>query len=133
MLRRVAPQRRFERDVLQDGGILAFRNVAAKARPALLEPLDDVEVLAPEDALGDVMGDLSGRRGQILGTETDGRLTKVTAIVPQSELYKYSTTLHSMTHGRGTFHRKFHGYVEAPSEVVAKVVAELKTESAKAS
>jgi elongation factor G len=110
-------------------GILAFRNVASNARPALLEPLDDIEVLAPEDALGDVMGDLSGRRGQILGTETDGRLTKVTAIVPQSELYKYSTTLHSMTHGRGTFHRKFHGYVEAPAEVVKKVIDDSKVEA----
>ena len=114
-------------------GILAFRNVASKARPALLEPLDDIEVLAPEDALGDVMGDLSGRRGQILGTETDGRLTKVTAIVPQSELYRYSTTLHSMTHGRGTFHRKFRGYVEAPAEVVKKVIDDSKTEATAAS
>jgi elongation factor G len=109
-------------------GILAFRNVAPQARPALLEPLDDVEVWTPEDTLGDVMGDLSGRRGQILGTEQDGRLTKITAIVPQSELYKYSTTLHSMTHGRGTFHRKFHGYVEAPPEVAAKVAEDTKAE-----
>ena len=113
-------------------GILAFRNVAAKAHPILLEPLDDVEVLVPEDALGEVMGDLSGRRGQILGTETAGRLTKVTAIVPQAELYRYSTMLHSMTHGRGTFHRSFHGYVEAPAEVVARVAEESKKEAVKA-
>ncbi len=107
-------------------GILAFKNVAPKARPVLLEPLDDVAIWVPEESLGDVMGDLSGRRGQILGTEPDGRLTKITAIVPQSELYKYSTTLHSMTHGRGTFHRSFHGYVEAPSEVVSAVAEESK-------
>ena len=105
-------------------GILAFRNVAPRCRPILLEPLMDVEVWSPDDVLGDVMGDLSARRGQILGTEQDGRLTKVKAIVPEAELYKYSTTLHSITHGRGTYRQKFHGYVEAPPEVAAKVAAD---------
>ncbi|HXE57663.1 MAG TPA: elongation factor G [Gemmatimonadales bacterium] len=105
-------------------GILAFRNVAPKCRPVLLEPLMDVEVLAPGDVLGDVMGDLSARRGQILGTEQAGRLTKVLAIVPEAELYRYSTALHSLTHGRGTFRQKFRGYAEAPPEVAAKVAAE---------
>lgn len=105
-------------------GILAFRNVAPKCRPILLEPLTDVEVWTPDDVLGDVMGDLSSRRGQILGTEADGRLTKVKAIVPEAELYKYSTTLHSITHGRGTYRQKFHGYVEAPPDVANKVAAE---------
>jgi elongation factor G len=69
-------------------GILAFKNNAPKCRPVLLEPLMEVSVWTPDDRLGDVMGDLSGRRGQILGTEQDGRLTKVKAIVPESELYK---------------------------------------------
>jgi elongation factor G len=105
-------------------GILGFRNVAPKCKPILLEPLMDVEVWTPEDALGDVMGDLSSRRGQILGTESDGRLTKVRAIIPESELYKYATTLHSVTHGRGTYRQSFHGYVEAPPEVAAKIAAE---------
>ncbi|HUL70524.1 MAG TPA: elongation factor G [Gemmatimonadales bacterium] len=110
-------------------GILAFRNVSPKCRPVLLEPLMDVESFAPEDVLGDVMGDLSSRRGQILGTETDGRLTKVKAIVPAAELYRYATTLHSITHGRGTFHQKFHGYAEAPPEVTAKVAEEHQKET----
>jgi len=105
-------------------GILAFRNVAPKCRPILLEPLVDLGVWTPDDVLGDVMGDLSARRGQILGTEPDGRLTKVRAILPEAELYKYSTTLHSITHGRGTHRQKFHGYAEAPPEVAAKVAAE---------
>ncbi len=105
-------------------GILAFKTVAPKARPVLLEPLVDVEVWTPDDVLGDVMGDLSARRGQILGTEADGRLTRVRAVVPEAELYRYSTTLHSITHGRGTFHKRFHGYVEAPPDVTAKVAAE---------
>ncbi|HUF36257.1 MAG TPA: elongation factor G [Gemmatimonadales bacterium] len=110
-------------------GILAFRNVAPKCRPILLEPLVDLEVWTPDDVLGDVMGDLSARRGQILGTEQDGRLIKVRAVLPEAELYKYSTTLHSITHGRGTHRQKFHGYAEAPPEVAAKVAAENQKET----
>ncbi|MEZ4413285.1 MAG: elongation factor G [Gemmatimonadales bacterium] len=109
-------------------GILAFRNVAPNARPVLLEPLADLEVWTPEDVLGDVMGDLSARRGQILGTALDGRLTKVQAVVPESELYRYTTTLYSITHGRGTFRHSFHGYVEAPPDVAARVAEEHKEE-----
>jgi len=107
-------------------GIMAFRNVAPKARPVLLEPIVKVEILTPSELMGDVMGDLSPRRGQILSTESVGRLTKISALVPQAELYKYSTALHSMTHGRGTHREKFHGYAEAPSDVAAKVAAENK-------
>jgi elongation factor G len=114
-------------------GILAFRNVAAKARPVLLEPLVEVTVWAPDELLGDVMGDLSARRGQILGTEPDGRLTKVRAIVPEAELYRYSTTLHSITHGRGMHREKVHGYAEAPPEVATRVAAENEKEHAVAS
>jgi len=107
-------------------GILGFRNVAPKARPVLLEPVMMVEVFTPSEMLGDVLGDLSPRRAQILSTDTSGRLTKVNALVPQAELFKYSTALHSMTHGRGTHREKFHGYAEAPGEVAAKVAAENK-------
>ena len=109
-------------------GILAFRTVAPKARPVLLEPLHDVTVRVPAEYLGDVMGDLSARRGQILGTEPDGRLTVIRGIVPEAEMYKYATTLHSITHGRGTFHQQFHSYAEAPPEVTAKVASENKKE-----
>jgi len=105
-------------------GIQAWRNVSPKCRPVLLEPLMEVTVWTPDDTLGTVMGDLSGRRGQILGSEADGRLTQVRAIVPEAELYKYSTTLHSMTHGRGTYRAKFHTYAEAPPDVTAKVAEE---------
>ena len=84
MLRRVVPRCRFERDVVQDGRHpgLSERG-ATKARPVLLEPLLDVTVWTPGEILGDVMGDLSSRRGQILGTDTEGRLTRVKAIVPR--------------------------------------------------
>jgi elongation factor G len=110
-------------------GILAFRAVSAKCRPVLLEPLVDVEIWTPDDVLGDVMGDLSARRGQILGTEPDGRLTKIRGIVPEAELYRYSTTLHSITHGRGAYRYRFHSYAEAPPEVAAKVAAEHEKEA----
>jgi len=108
--------------------ILAFRGVSERCKPVLLEPIVAIETSTPEECLGDVMGDLSSRRGQILGTAREGRLTKVKALVPEAELYRYSTTLHSITHGRGTHHEEPHGYAEAPPEVAAKVAAEQKKE-----
>ncbi len=109
-------------------GILAFRTVAEKSRPVLLEPVLQVDVLTPDNNLGEVMGDLSSRRGQILGTEPDGRLQKIRALVPEAELYKYSTQLHSMTHGRGTFRASFASYQEVPPDVAQKVAAEREKE-----
>ncbi len=106
-------------------GILAFKNVAPKCKPVLLEPLDSVEILTPDDYMGDVLGDLSSRRGQILGTETaDGIGTRVRAIVPQSELHGYASVLQSMTQGRATFTRRFKGYEEMPHEVAQRVIDE---------
>jgi len=109
-------------------GIMAFRNVSANCRPVLLEPIMEVEVWTPDDYLGAVMGDLSSRRGHILGTDKDGRLTKVKALVPEAELDRYATTLHSLTHGRGTYRMKFHVYQDAPPEVTAKVTEGRKKE-----
>jgi elongation factor G len=112
-------------------GILAFKAVAQKCRPVLLEPLDEIEVLLPDEYMGDVLGDLSGRRGHILGTDTveDGAggmtgYTRIRAVVPQAELHLYASTLQSMTQGRATFLRRFKGYEEAPSEVAQKVISE---------
>ncbi|MEO8635256.1 MAG: GTP-binding protein [Gemmatimonadales bacterium] len=104
--------------------IQAFRTVAPKAQPVLLEPLLDVTVWVPGETMGDVIGDPSARRGQILSTGQDGRLTRIKVIVPESEIYKYATTLHSITHGRGTFHQDPRGYAEAPPEVTARIAAE---------
>jgi elongation factor G len=106
-------------------GILAFKTVAAQCRPVLLEPLDAVSVLTPDEYLGDVMGDLSARRGQILGTDGmgDGRGTTVRALVPQGELHLFATDLHSKTHGRATFTRRFHGYEQVPGDASQKVIA----------
>jgi elongation factor G len=105
-------------------GILAFKTVAAKCRPALLEPLNYVEVVTPDAYLGDVMGDLSARRGHILGTEAmdDGLGIRVRAIVPQADLHLYATKLSSLTHGRGMFASRFHGYEYMPHENAAKVI-----------
>jgi elongation factor G len=105
-------------------GILAFKAVAPKCRPALLEPLEMVEVTTPDGYLGDVMGDLSSRRGHILGTEPtdDGRFTRVRAIVPTGELHLYATKLSSLTHGRAVFAQRFHGYEFMPGDAAARVV-----------
>ena len=114
-------------------GIQAFRNVAPSCKPIILEPVHDVEVWTPDENLGDVMGDLSSRRGQILGSEPDRNMTKVKATVPEAEMYRYSTQLHSMTHGRGTFAWNFHSYQEVPSDVAEKIVAERKKAEEEAS
>ena len=78
------------------------------------------------------MGDLSSRRGHIMGTEKDGRLTKVKALVPEAELDRYATVLHSLTHGRGTYRAKFHVYQEVPAEVAHKLIETRKKEVAEA-
>ncbi len=109
-------------------GILAFRNVSSNCKPVLLEPIMEIEVWTPDDYQGAVMGDISSRRGHILGTEKDGRLTKVKALVPEAELDRYATTLHSLTHGRGTYRMKFHVYQDAPPDVTAKVTEGRKKE-----
>src|SRR5204862_411007 len=102
-------------------GILAFRNVSPNCRPVLLEPILELDVSTPDDYQGAVMGDLSSRRGHILGTEPDGRLVRVKALVPEAALDRYATTLHSITHGRGTYRSKFHVYQEVPPDAAQKV------------
>jgi elongation factor G len=107
-------------------GIQAFKSVAPKCRPVLLEPLDDIELVIPQESLGDVLGDLSARRGHILGTEAPESHagTRVHAIVPQSELHLYASALQSMTHGRASLRRRFRGYEEVPSDAAQRVVDE---------
>ena len=109
-------------------GILAFNAAAEKANPVLLEPIMQVDVFTPEEFLGDVIGDLNQRRGQILGIEPAGRNQRVRALVPQAELYKYSTTLRSLSQGRATHTRAFHAYEEVPAHEVPKVVEAAKKE-----
>lgn len=106
----------------QVAGSMAFQKVAALAEPVLLEPITEIEVVTPEEYMGDVIGDLNQRRGKILGMVPEGRKTRVQALVPQAELYKYATTLRSITQGRANHTRKLHGYEEVPAHVAEKVI-----------
>ena len=112
-------------------GMLAFKHVASRCRPVLLEPLDLLEVTVPDAYLGDVMGDLSGRRGSILGTDGLGERTVIQAVVPQSELHLYATQLFSLTHGYGTLTRRFSGYEQVPHEAAQRLIDEHAREAAK--
>ena len=105
-------------------GILAFKAVAPKCRPVLLEPLDELEISTSDEYMGDVLGDLSSRRGQILGTQPgDVGSTVIRAIVPQAELHLYATQLQSMTHGRASYTRRFRGYDEVPPDAAQRIIA----------
>jgi len=105
-------------------GSMGFRKAASEAKPVLLEPIYIVEVTVPEEFMGDVIGDLSSRRGKILGMESDGSFQKIKAQVPLAELYKYSTSLRSLTQGRGIHTRSFSYYEEVPREIADKIIKE---------
>jgi elongation factor G len=105
-----------------------FHEVILKATPMLLEPISDLDVRVPEEFLGDVMGDLSSKRGKILGTESDGHYVHIKAKVPMSETYKYATHLRAITQGRGLYQAKFSHYEEVPRELADKVIAAAKAE-----
>ncbi len=102
----------------------AFRNGFADSKPVLLEPIFDVEVLVPEAFTGDVMGDMSSRRGKIAGMEPDGTNQKIKAQVPQAEMYNYSVDLRSMTQGQGVFSLTFSHYEQVPHDAAQKVIDE---------
>jgi elongation factor G len=105
-------------------GILAFKAVAPKCKPVLLEPLEELEITTPDSYMGDILGDLSSRRGHILGTDATTEGTRVRAVVPQAELHMYASALQSMTQGRATFTHRFRGYEEMPGEAAQRVIAE---------
>ncbi|MEX2399225.1 MAG: elongation factor G [Rhodothermales bacterium] len=101
-----------------------FRDAFRSASPAILEPIFDVTITVPEDFVGDVMGDLNTRRGRIQGIEAEGLFQNILAQVPESELYRYSTALRSMTQGRGIHHAEFSHYEAMPRHVQEQVVEE---------
>jgi elongation factor G len=103
-----------------------FKKGFLEAKPVLLEPIYEIEVKVPEEYMGDVMGDISSKRGKILGMDSDGRFQVIKALVPLAELYKYSTNLRSLTQGRGVHKRKFDHYEEMPKEIEQKVIEEYK-------
>jgi elongation factor G len=113
----------------QVAGSMAFKKAAQDAAPVLLEPVMEVEITTPEEYMGDIMGDLNQRRGKIQGMDTQGSRTIIRALVPEAELYKYATTLRSMSHGRAVHTRRLHGFEEVPANVAEKVIAEAKREA----
>ncbi|HMT27296.1 MAG TPA: elongation factor G, partial [Candidatus Absconditabacterales bacterium] len=104
----------------------AFKDAFMKASPILLEPIMDVEVVTPEDYMGDVMGDLSSRRGMISGQEQRGKAMIILAKVPLSEMFGYSTTVRSLTQGRASYTMQFASYEKVPESVAQKIIEERK-------
>ncbi len=112
----------------QIAGKAAFKEAFLNAKPILLEPIMELEIKVPEEYMGDVMGDISSRRGKIMGMESDGHFQIIKAKVPQAELSRYSTALRSMTQGRGIFTQKFSHYEEMPPDLAQKVIEQAKKE-----
>jgi elongation factor G len=109
-------------------GSLAFKDAMTRARPTILEPIMQVEVHAPSDFAGDLMGDLNGRRGRIGGMDTRGSMTVIKAQVPMAEMLTYEQHLTSATGGRGSYHMEYSHYEEVPQHLQAKIIAAAKAE-----
>jgi len=109
-------------------GSLAFKDAMSRARPTILEPIMNVEVYAPSDFAGDLMGDLNGRRGRIAGMDTRGTMTVIRAQVPMAEMLTYEQHLTSATGGRGSYHMEYSHYDEVPHQQQAKIIAAAKAE-----
>ena len=114
----------------QVAGSMAFKQAAEKAGPRILEPVMKVEVTTPDEFMGDIMGDITQRRGRVLGMDTDGGRTVIRAQIPQAELYRYAASLRSMTQGRAYHTRTFDGYEPVPETEAKKIVSEKERETA---
>ena len=110
----------------QIAGSLSLKAGMVKANPILLEPIMRVGVIVPEEYMGDVMGDVNTRRGKILGVDSIGKKQKINALVPESEMYQYSSQLRSMTQGRGAFSMEHETYEPVPQEQTDKIIEEAK-------
>lgn len=109
-------------------GLQAFREAFTNADPQLMEPIQELEVRVPADLMGDVMTDLQGRRSIVMGVDSQGRYQIIKTLTPLAELDRYSTTLRSLTQGRGTYTEKFHAYQQVPNELQHKLVNSHKEE-----
>jgi len=105
-------------------GSMAFREAAKKAHPVLLEPIEDVEVVVPEEYMGDVMGDLNSRRGHIQGMELRAGAQVIRATVPLAQMFGYATDLRSTTQGRAVYTMQFSHYAEVPSHLAQEIIAQ---------
>jgi elongation factor G len=106
-------------------GSIALKEAASRAKPVLLEPIFRVEVVTPEEFMGDVIGDLNRRRGHVAGMEQRGNAQVITAYVPLAEMFGYATDVRSTTQGRATYTMQFERYDEVPANIAEKVVGEL--------
>jgi elongation factor G len=109
-------------------GSMAFKEAARKAAPVLLEPIMAVEVVTPEDYMGDVFGDLNARRGRVEGSEQRGNSMVIRAQVPLSDMFGYATDLRSRTQGRATYTMQFHSYQQVPNAIADEIVARVRGE-----
>jgi elongation factor G len=107
---------------------MCLKKAVQQASPTLLEPIMKLEITVPEDVMGDVMGDLNGRRGRVLGMDADGKYQIIKAQVPMSEVLRYALDLNALTGGRGTFRMEHSHYEEMPAQLQEKVVAAAKEE-----
>ncbi|MEE8148748.1 MAG: elongation factor G, partial [Longimicrobiales bacterium] len=107
-------------------GSSAFKKVAADCSPVILEPITEVAVTTPDDYVGDIMGDITSRRGKVQGMEPNGGRTTIKAVIPEAELYKYAALLRSITQGRAHHTRAFAGYEPVPELEARKIIAEAK-------
>ncbi len=105
-------------------GSMAFKEAAKNAKPVILEPIMKVQVIVPEEYLGDVMGDINRRRGQLREMESDDGQQTINALVPLAEMFGYATDLRSITQGRGTFNMDLECYSEVPKFVADKIIGE---------
>ena len=110
----------------------AFKDAFKNAGPQLLEPIYDLEVLCSGDVMGDVMGDLQTRRAIIQGMGAEGHYQKLNAKVPQAEMYKYSSTLRSLTQGRAKFSRRIAEYSPVPHDIQTRLISDYQAEMAEA-
>lgn len=109
-------------------GSLAFKKACEQANPVLLEPIMKVQITAPDEFMGDIMGDLNGRRGRVLGMDSAGKNQVINAEVPMSEFLTYAPDLRSMTGGRGLFTMEFSRYDEVPSQLSEKIIDQIKSQ-----
>jgi elongation factor G len=107
-------------------GSMAFKEAASRARPVLLEPIMDIEVVTPTEYMGEVLGDLNSRRGKIGGMTQRGEAQVIGASVPLAEMFGYSTVLRSATQGRAVYTMQFSHYAEVPKAKAEEIVSKLK-------
>jgi elongation factor G len=113
-------------------GSMGFKEGAARANPVLLEPIMAVEVVCPEEYMGDIIGDLNSRRGRVQGMNMRGAGRVITAQVPLSEMFGYATDIRSKTQGRATYTMQFAHYEEVPKNIAEQIIAKVRGEAVKA-